>query len=141
MASLAAIRTALVTTISGALTGVSGYETVPGSINVPAFMVVPKMTNFEGAFGRGLDTYTFDVIVIVSRADDQLAQTNLDPYITGAGASSIRQAVWNARTLGLSDGTEARVTGMTGYGDLFTFGTIDYFGARLTVEVLTSGTA
>lgn len=139
MASLAAIRTALVTTIDTALTGVSGYETVPGSINVPAFMVVPKMTNFEGAFGRGLDTYTFDVIVIVSRADDQLAQTNLDPYITGAGASSIRQAVWNARDLGI--GVEARVTGMTGYGDTFTFGTTDYFGARLTVEVLTSGTA
>lgn len=141
MASLAQIRTALKTTITTALTELSGYDKVPEAVNVPAVVVLPKTTDFEKAFGRGFDGYTFDVLVLVARADDVLAQTKLDPYITGAGSSSIREAVWNARALGLTDGTEARVTGMTGYGDTFTFGNVDYFGARLTVEVITSGTA
>jgi hypothetical protein len=141
MSSLAQIRTALVATITATLTELSGYDKVPESINTPAVVVLPKTTDFGKAFGRGLDGYTFEALVIVSRADDVLAQTNLDPYVTGAGASSIRQVVWNAKDLGLSDGTEARVTGMTGYGDTFTFGNVDYFGARLTVEVISPGAA
>lgn len=139
MSSLAEIRTALASTIKAAVSDLHDYEVVPESVNVPAFIVVPRSTDFERAFGRGLDVYTFDVIVVVSRADDRLAQSKVDPYITGAGSSSIRQAIWNTRALGI--GVEARVTGMTGYGDTLTFGTTDYFGARLTVEVLTSGTA
>jgi hypothetical protein len=141
MASLAAIRTALKTTITAALTELTGYDKVPEAVNVPAVIILPKTTDFGRTFGRGLDGHAFEAIVLVARADDVLAQTKLDPYVTGAGTSSIRQAVWNTRALGLADGTEAIVTGMTGYGDTFTFGGTDYFGARLTVEVSTSGTA
>lgn len=140
MTSLTQLRAALKSIIETTLTSVTVYDLVPESINAPAVIVVPKTADYEKAFGRGFDTHTFELLVIVSRADDQVAQSAIDPYVTGAGASSIRQIVWNARTLGLSD-SEARVTQMTGYGDTFTFGNIDYFGARLTVEVLTSGTA
>jgi hypothetical protein len=139
MASLSAIRTALKTTIAASVTGLSGYENVPESINPPAFMVVPRTTDFQKAFGRGLDSYTFDVIVLISRRDDELAQTDLDPYITGAGTKSIRQAIFNAADLGI--GVTAQVTGMADYGATYPVGNTDYVGARLTVEVLTSGTA
>lgn len=141
MASLSAIRTALKTTIAAGVTGIQGYETVPEVTNLPAFVVIPRSTDFTGAFGRGLDTYLFDVIVLVSRRDDQLAQLDLDPYVNGFGSSSIRQAVFNARNLGLADGTDATVTGMSDYGATYDVGDIDNVGARLTVQVLTSGTA
>lgn len=139
MASLAEIRTALVATITASIPALFGYDRVPESLNVPAVMILPKSTDFQKAFGRGMDGYTFEAIVLVGRADDQLAQSKLDPYVTGAGDSSIREAVWNARDLGI--GVEASVTGMSGYGDTFTFGTVDYFGARLAVDVITDGTA
>jgi hypothetical protein len=141
MASLTQIRTALESTISAAVSGIQGYATVPEVTNLPAFVVVPRSSEFGRAMGRGLDGYTFDVIVLVSRSDDQLAQAALDPFVNGFGSSSIRQAVWNTRTLGLTDGTEATVTGMSDYGAPFDVGDIDNVGARLTVEVLTSGTA
>lgn len=139
MASLAAIRTALVSTISSAVSGVSGYDTVPESVNTPAFMVVPRSSDFNRAMGRGFDGYTFDVIVLVSRVDDGLAQDTLDPFINGFGSSSIRAAVFASRDLGI--GVDANVTGMSDYGATFTVGSIDYVGARLAVEVLTPGTA
>lgn len=139
MASLAAIRTALADTISASVTGIQGYPTVPAIANLPAFVVLPRSTDFQGAMGRGLDTYTFDVIVLVSRRDDALAQADLDPFINGFGASSIRQAIFNAKTLGI--GVDARVTGMADYGAQYEVGEIDNVGARLIVEVLTTGTA
>jgi hypothetical protein len=139
MASMTQIRTGLVSTISAAVTGIQGYDTVPASVNLPAFVVIPRATDFMRAMGRGLDAYTFDVLVLVSAGDDQLAQLALDPFVNGFGSSSIRQAIFNARDLGL--GVDASVTGMADYGGQFNVGGIDYIGARLSVEVLTSGTA
>lgn len=139
MASLAAIRTALVSTITSTVSGINGYDTVPGTINTPAFLVVPRSTDFQKAFGRGIDTYSFDVIVLVSRADDGLAQDALDPFINGFGSSSIRAALFATRDLGVD--VDASVTGMSDYGGQYDIGGVTYVGARLNVEVLTSGTA
>lgn len=140
MSSLAQIRTALKATISAAVSGIQGYDRVPPAVNVPAFIVKPSATDFQVAMGRGVDKQSLDVIVLVGRADDELAQDKLDPFVNGSGASSIRQAVFNTRSLGLTD-TDAQVTGMADYGAEYTIDGIDYVGARLTVEVLTSGTA
>jgi hypothetical protein len=139
MASLAQIRTAIASTITSAIAGLEGHDKVPESINVPGFMVVPRSTDFDKAFGRGLDGYGFDVIVLVSRTVDELAQSALDDYLNGFGSKSIRQAVWNNRTLGL--GVDASVTGMSDYGATFEVGGVEYVGGRLAVDVLTSGNA
>jgi hypothetical protein len=140
MSSLGAIRTAMATTLQNAIAGLNGYPTVPESVNVPAAMVAPRETDFTQAFGRGVDEHTVDVIVLVGRTDDQVAQSTLDDYVNGFGSKSVRQAIWNAKSLGLGD-TEATVTGMSDYGATFEVGGIDYVGARLAVKVLTSGTA
>lgn len=138
MASLSAIRTAIVSTITDTVAGIQGYETYPESVNLPAFIVVPRQTDFLKAMGHGFDAYTFDVIVLVSAADDQLAQQALDPFVNGFGDSSIRAAIFGTQ-LGID--VDASVTAMSDYGGQFTVGAVDYVGARLTVEVLTSGTA
>lgn len=140
MASLAQIRTGLKTTIEAAVTGMFGYNQVPEVANLPAFVVVPRETDFVVAMGRGVDTYEFDVIVMVSRRDDGLAQTDLDAYITGAGASSLRQAIFNAPTLGLA-GTHAHVYRMESYGATWEVAEINHVGAALKVRVTTTGTA
>lgn len=140
MSSISAIREALKTTITAAIPSLEGHAKVPESINVPAFMVIPREIDFTVAMGRGVDKPSFDIVLVVSRSDDELAQTSLDDYVNGFGAKSVRQAVWNNRALGLAD-AEATVTGMSDYGAQFEIGGINYFGARLAVDVLTSGTA
>lgn len=140
MASLAAIRTGLKSTITTAIPALFGYSNVPEVTNLPAVVVAPRNIDFQGAMGRGLDVYEFDLIVLVSRRDDDLAQTELDAYVTGAGASSIRQAIWNARTLGLAN-TDAHVYRMESYGAQWDVGDLNHVGAVLKVRVSTTGTA
>lgn len=140
MPSLTQIRTALKTTIQDAIPGLTGYRTTPEQANLPAFVIIPRATNFMVAMGRGADTYDLDVIVLISRRDDGLAQDDLDEYVNGFGDKSIRQAVWNNRTLGL-DECEATVVGLSDYGARFSISDIDHVGARLLVRVMTSGKA
>ena len=140
MASLTAIRTALKTTVTASVPSLFGYDVVPEVTNLPAIVVMPRSADFEGAMGRGLHVYEFDLIVLVSRRDDALAQKELDTYLTGAGASSIYLAIWNANTLGLTD-TKAQVSGMESYSAQWDVGDIPNIGAVLKVRVATTGTA
>ena len=43
------------------------------------------------------------MLVAVQRADSRTAQDKLDAFITGSGGSSVRQVIYNNKTLGLSD--------------------------------------
>lgn len=139
MASVSAIRTAIKATIAAAIpTGIFGYDTVSAVTQVPAFVVIPRATNFAVAMGRGVDEHDVDVVVLVSKRDMALAQAELDKYATGAGSDSIRAAIFNARTLGLSN-TDAHVTGMSGYGQVIEVGSTDYMSATLSLKVYSSG--
>lgn len=139
MSSLATIRTALKTTIEAAITSLTVYDKVPDTINLPAVVVEPATTDFNVAMGRGADTHTFSLYVLTSRRETKLAQDDLDSFITSAGSTSIRQAIFAARALGLSD-ADAHVQGMRNYGAQFDFADIDHVGAILDVVVHTSGT-
>ncbi|HEY9414190.1 MAG TPA: hypothetical protein VIQ30_05485 [Pseudonocardia sp.] len=142
MASLKDIRTAVKTTLEAAISGLTVHRTVPGTVNVPCVVVRPSPddgADFLVAMGRGTDTYRLDLLVLVSRADAQLSEDTLDGYVTGAGPSSIRQAIFTAKTLGLAD-TDAHVAGVSGYGATFEAGGVAYSGAALRLVVHTKGT-
>lgn len=139
MASVTEIRDAIKTTIGAAITSLHIYDTVPDSPELPALIVQPTLSDFHVAMGRGTDRWEFDLIVLVSWGDSDLAQDQLDGYITGAGASSIRQAVFNARTLGLT-AVDATIAGLSEYG-IKTAAAIDHVGAVLRLVVHTSGTS
>lgn len=141
MSSVYVIRKALQSTIQtymGAAQMV--YDTVPGMSELPAIVIEPAKADFLGAMGRGTDEWYFNVMVFASRAEEQNGQNSLDEFLSGAGPKSIRQAIFQAPTLGLSDST-AVVTGMRGYGGTTKEAGMSVFGAILTVCVYTDGTA
>lgn len=140
MSSLAAIRDAIKTTIGDNITGLRGHDTIPDAISPPAFVVVPVDADFAVAMSRGTDTWFFDLLVLVSRAATRSGQNALDAYVTGAGASSIRQVIFQNRTLGLTD-TTAHVASVSKYDFTYTVGAIDYAGATLRLIAQTSGQA
>jgi myosin-crossreactive antigen len=78
---------------------------------------------------------------MVSRVVPRVGQDSLDAFVTGAGPQSIRQAIFLHRDLGLTDGTEAYVKGMSRYGGSFPAASIDHIGAALRLVVTTPGTA
>tara|TARA_B100000674_G_scaffold340709_1_gene284805 strand:+ start:419 stop:841 length:423 start_codon:yes stop_codon:yes gene_type:complete len=140
MASLAEITDGMKTVLSN-ISGLRCYDNVPDmGLNFPAAFIVPTDIQFDLAMQRGTDLYTFDMLVAVQRADSRTAQDKLDAFITGSGSSSIRQIIFNNRTLGLSD-TDARVVDMTNYAADVNLNGIDGVGANMTIEVYTKGSS
>lgn len=140
MATLSAIRDAVKTTITANISGVEVYDTVPDVAITPAVVVFPAEADFTVAMGRGTDRWEFDLYVLCQRAVADEGQNALDAYVTGAGASSIRQVVFNNPTLGVAD-TDAHISQMRDYGGQFESAQIPHVGARLRLVVLTPGTA
>lgn len=141
MASLQAVRDAIKATLDANITGLRVFDTVPDIVNLPALLVLPVEADYEVAFGRGSDTWQIDLFVMTSRTVPRSGQDGLDGFIAGSGATSIRQAIFQHRDLGLTDGTEARVTGVSRYGGTFPAAGIDHIGAALRLVVSTPGTA
>lgn len=139
MASLEAIRDAIKATIENNVDPLSGYDTVPDVVNVPAFVVVPETANFDVSMARGTDTWNFKLFVLVSTANMDTGQDTLDSFVSGGGINSIRQAVFVNKDLGLTD-TNAHVTGMSDYGAQFPIASIEHIGAVLGLQVHTRGT-
>ena len=142
MSSIGDIRDALVTTLTAAVPSLAKvYRSVGSSVNVlPALVVTPAApADFDVAMSRGTDTWLFDLIVLVSAADLDVATDILDGYIFGGGPDSIRQAIWNARTLGLSD-VDAHVSELTAYNIRYSVCDLDHMAATLRLVVHTRGT-
>lgn len=140
MASLTAIRDAIKTTVEANVTGMTCYDTVPDASNLPATVVVPDVASFVQAMGRGMDTYEFDLYVLVSANEMDIRQDELDTYVTGAGSASIRAAIFANKTLGLSN-VDAHITGMSVYAEKFPMASVQHIGAVLHLIVHTTGTA
>jgi hypothetical protein len=140
MASLQSIREAIRATIIANLSGVEVYDTVPDVTVVPAVVVWPDIADFNVAMGRGYDRWEFDLYVLASRGVADEGQNALDGYISGAGSTSIRQVIWQNRTLGLA-GTDAYVARMSRYGGSFDTAQVPHIGAVLQLVVTTPGTS
>lgn len=141
MANLEQLRDAIALTLTTNIPELHGYDTVPDAANVlPAFIVIPFTADFAQAMGRGLDEWVFDLLILVGTGEMDIRQDQLDSYVTGAGSKSIRQVIFNNRTLGLAN-TDAYVSEMTEYGMRFPASEIDHIGARLKITVHTIGTS
>jgi len=138
VAALSAIRDAIKSTIDANIPDVEVYDTVPDAVSVPAVVVMPSAADFQQAMGRGHDQWDFDLYVLASRAVVDEGQDALDSYVTGAGSNSIRQAIFQNRTLGLAD-VNAHVSGMSQYGGRFESAGVEHIGAVLRLVVLTDG--
>lgn len=140
MASLSEIRDALNGAIQAHCPELNYYATVPDAVQVPALVICPDEADFNGAMGRGLDTWTFHLYVLVARVESRLAQEQLDQYVTGAGPKSIRKIVYEEGDHLLPD-TQMHCTGVRGYGGSFETASVQHIGAILRLQVHTRGGA
>ena len=144
MATLKEIRQAIMVTIEGNISGVKCYKNIPeNALVLPAVIVQPDMADFHVAMARGTDQYDFTLLVLVGYNHLESAQDNLDPFISGSGVKSIRQCIFNDKTLGIAGDIDATVSRMFDYGMRFSpdsqgRGT-ESLGARLALTVFTRG--
>lgn len=113
------------------ITGLRTADTVPDNPNPPIAIVLPQSVQYDNAFQRGMNTYTFSVLVIVNRVSERTAQNSLDAYVSGTGSRSIKLAVESDKSLG-GKAFDVRVSDVRNYGDV-TIGEINYLSAEFVV--------
>lgn len=134
MADIAAIQTAIATAL-GTISGLRTQTEERDSATPPTAIIgLPSSVTYDFAFGRGADTYTFDIRVVTGRAAERAAQVLLAGYVSGTGSSSIKAALESDPTLGgVID--SCRVQSANGIG-IYQFGEIEYLGVNVTLEVI-----
>lgn len=117
------------------------YPYAKSSVNLPAAMVMPggggrdnKAGDYTMAMSRGTELWSFQLIVLCARTDEDSGQMQLDEFISKDGPRSIRQAIWNKPDLGLGD-VDAQVTGVAEYAGTYDMVRIAHVGAALQVQV------
>ncbi len=82
------------------ITGLRVYDLIPDTVSPPAAVVGQLDFTFDINNARGLDQANCDVLVIVQRLSERVAQDKLDAFLAGSGAGSIKAAIEGDRTLG-----------------------------------------
>lgn len=138
MSSLEQIRDALKSTIDGeTAVELNVYDLVEDMGSLPAVIIEPNTCDFDGAMGRGMDVWDFNIYILVTRgASSSNGQELLDKLVSGAGPNSIRQILYENENLGLSD-TTAHCYMMRAYGGSFDWARVEHVGAVLKVTVRT----
>jgi len=131
-ATFSGLRTALAAQLA-TIRGLRTAATVPDNPAPPVAVIVPVNVEYDTSFGRGTDTYTFSVLLIVGRMSERAAQTTLDAYINPTGATSIKAAINTDPTLGGAC-QSARVTNMVNYGSLIV-GDTEYLSADFQITI------
>ena len=130
MALISDLRTGLATNLA-TISGLRTAALMPDNPNPPIAIVVPSTVSFDDTFQRGMQTYSFTVLVVVGRADERTAQNKLDAYCASTGSSSIKLAVESDKTLG-GKAFDVRVTELRNYGQIV-IGEVTYLSAEFTV--------
>lgn len=132
MASDVSIRDGLVTRLQ-TITGLTGYDHIPGQINAPAATVSRRQTRFDSVMARGADDFEYLVRVHVPFADPKLAQEQMSEYLAGSGAKSIYAAIDGDDTLGgVADFSRVREAGEEAIANV---GGVDYLAVDFVIEV------
>jgi hypothetical protein len=130
MALISELRTGLATNLA-TIAGLRTAATVPDNPNPPIAIILPQGVEYDNTFGRGMNTYTFAVTVIVGRVSERSGQNALDAYVSSTGSSSIKLAIESDKTLN-GKAFDLRVTDSRNYGEL-TVGEVTYLSAEFTV--------
>ena len=131
-ATVTSIREGLASVL-GTIRGLRTAAVVPEDPKPPIAVVMAPNISYDTAFGRGMDTYTFTVMLVVGRVSDRTAQATLDAYCAGVGTYSVKAAINSDPTLSGAC-QNARVTDMSNYGSV-TVNDVEYLSAEFTILV------
>lgn len=81
------------------ISGLRVYDLIPDTVTPPAAVVGQLDFTFDINNARGLDQANCDVLVIVQRLSERVAQDKLDAFLAGSGAGSIKAAIEGDKTL------------------------------------------
>lgn len=116
-------------------TQISSYQL--SNPTLPALAVFPAGVEYNQAFNRGVEKWTFTVQALVAYTSDVDGQQLLDAYLAPSGSTSVRAAIESDRTLG-GVVHALEVTRASGYV-LYADAQPPVLGAEWTVDIYASG--
>jgi len=130
MALISELRTGIKNNLA-TISGLRTSSTIPDNPNPPIAIILPQGVEYDNSFGRGMNTYTFAVTVILGRVSERTAQNSLDAYVSSTGSSSIKLAIESDKTLG-GKAFDLRVTDSRNYGEI-SIGEVTYLSAEFNI--------
>lgn len=134
--SLSAVRQGMVDRL-GTITGLRVYEVFPPAPEFPAAVLAQAepFAAYDQVMGAADVRYSFQVVLLVSSGDDAQALSDLEPYLSPTGASSVKAAL-DGNLEGNADW--ARVTAVLSAGRI-AYQRTSFWGAVFRVEAYVSG--
>jgi hypothetical protein len=120
---------------AGVIEGLRCFAYPPDKISPPTFMTaLPESIDFDGTYGRGMDTLQIPGLLVVGRMQDRSSVLNLVKYLGGSGPLSIKQAI-EAFEYTSCDYVHVK----SAAPGVFTFGQVDHLGVDLSMTATGSG--
>lgn len=117
--------------------GLRVYAYPADAVAPPAAVVTyPDEYVFDATFGRGMDTMTLPVIVMVGKVSDRASRDRVAAYCAGGGAGSVKAAVEADDPAPVAYDT-ARVQAID--FDILMVGQVEYLGATFTIDIAGTG--
>ena len=132
MADIQALREGLAANLA-TIPRLRTEENMLDSVNPPVAVVQLESVTYDTAFRNGMDTYNFNILVIVSRGADRIALADLNEYASPTGDRSIKRAIESDRSLGSAAQT-LRVETLSNIGSL-QLDNQEYYAAEFSVVV------
>lgn len=111
------------------------YDYIPDTAPpTPCGIVGNVSVVWDEAMQRGLDSYSFEVYVVVSRMSERSGQDELDALLAGSGAGSVKAALEGGSPVRSLNGAVSTVRVTTATPISITMGGVDFFAYRYEVE-------
>jgi hypothetical protein len=118
--------------------GLRAFAWNVGKVTPPGAVVgLPDTIDYDQTYGRGSDKMTIPVWVMVSRASDRAAHSELAAYLDGVGAKSVKVALDSTDTNTYEWCDEVTVT--TAEPGAYSSGGVEMLGAEFTVDIAGKG--
>ncbi|MCE7008732.1 hypothetical protein LWC34_38865 [Kibdelosporangium philippinense] len=107
----------------------------PDKISPPTFLLdLPEAVDYDGTYGRGMDSLRLTALVLVGRAENRASVRNLLPYVDGSGRQSVK-ALLESGMYSAMDTVHVSQAELA----VYKFAAIDYLGAEFTINITGSG--
>jgi len=106
----------------------------PGTVNPPAAVISWPDVQFDGTYGRGMDTLTLPLVLVVGKTSERISRKTVNAYVNGSGPKSVKD-VLEAGTYTAFD--FVRVTSVNFAVD--TLGGVEFLAAVFSLEITGSG--
>lgn len=116
------------------------YVGAPATVVAPgtgavAVVPFPEQVDYDSTYGRGMDTITGEIMIVLGRPTDRGTVDKLSAYAAGGGAGSVKQTL-ESYTWTTCDGIRVEQAGI----DPVSYGSVEYLALALRIAVWGSGT-